>query len=187
MTRIRCAGSIALSLVLAASSATAQTDTARIGQLLKNGQKITLVDDDGRELEGRVAEVSSSSLGLTTDDGRIDLSLDRIVRIDHPRDGLGNGALIGMGTLVGLSLISLAAHDHSCPANARCPDTSPSALVVLWISGSMAAFGAGIGVAIDAMIHRKDAAIYKRGTAARATIGPAIGPGVRGAVVSVSW
>jgi hypothetical protein len=42
------------------------------------------------------------------------------------------------------------------------------------------------GVAIDAMIHR-DPAIYRRGAGVQATIRPAVGRGVRGAVVSVSW
>jgi hypothetical protein len=185
MTRITRGGSIALAVLIAASPAAAQTNPERIRDLVKTGQKVTIVDDEGRDLEGRVETISPGTLALLTPQGRLDLPLERIVRIDHPRDGLGNGALIGMGTLVGLTWLGWAVVDHSCSPDAHC--SGPSGLVMLWASGSMAAFGAGLGVAVDALIQRRDQTIYRRGSRARATVGPAIGHGVRGAVVSVSW
>jgi hypothetical protein len=46
--------------------------------------------------------------------------------------------------------------------------------------------GTAVGVGIDALIHR-DREIYRRGGGALATVGPVLGRGLRGAVVSVTW
>jgi hypothetical protein len=173
-----------LGVLIGASPAVAQVDSARIAELLRKGQKVVIVDEDGRELKGRVDSLSTTGLGLATRDGRLDLSLDRIVKIDHPHDGLGNGALIGAGISVGFSLFSLAVTSNSCGSNVRCEPIPVG--IWLWAIGSSAAGGAGIGVAIDAMIKR-DPAIYRRGAGVRMTLSPAVGRGVRGAVASVSW
>ena len=53
------------------------------------------------------------------------------------------------------------------------------------MGAGLAAIGAGIGVAIDALIH-SERAIYRRG-AVRSSISPTLARGVRGWSVSVSW
>lgn len=184
MTKVGRAGLMALLLVSAAGRAMAQERHPGL-EALEARQPIVLVDEDGRELEGRVGKISGDSLQLLTGDGAVDLALDRIVRIDHPRDGLGNGALIGMTATVGLTLIAYVAGDFCDSQGRHC--SRPPAWAVLWASGSSAAIGAGIGVAIDAMITRRDRTIYRRGAGWRATVAPAIGPGVGGAVLSFSW
>jgi len=186
MTPIRAAGIVALVLVTAPSAAVAQDAGPPIAQLVKAGQKIVVVDDDGQEIEGRVDSVSSDSLALRSGGKPIALSLDRIVRIDRPRDGLGNGALIGMGTTVSLSMIGLAVNQSTCEGRYHRECSTPPFWVVLWAAGSSAALGAGIGVGIDAMIHG-DRAIYRRGAGIRTAIAPTIARGVRGAAISVSW
>jgi hypothetical protein len=182
MTRSGCALSIALATLFAASTAGAQT-AASIDRAVRAGQKIVVVDDEGRELEGRVEDVSPSVLTLLVDRHPIDVPLDRIVKVDRPVDGLGNGALIGLATSAGITLVGMATAHNSCPrSTSTC--SRPAAWVYLWAAGSSGAIGAAIGVGIDAMI-RRDRGIYRRGP--QAAIAPAIGRGARGAVVSVRW
>jgi hypothetical protein len=183
MIRMVSVASAVLGVLIAASPVAAQIGPDRIPELVKNGQKVVIVDDGGRVLKGRVDSLSATGLGLATKDRRIDLSLDRIVRIDHPHDGLGNGALIGAGISVAIGLLGVGIDDHQCGPPNNC-DTP--AWVWPWAVASSAAVGAGIGVCIDAVI-RKDPAIYRRGGGLTTSIRPAVGRGVRGAVVSVSW
>jgi hypothetical protein len=178
---------IALYVVLAlfaASPAAAQTDTQRIAKLLTADQHVVVVDSAGRELDGRVNSVTLDSLGLVVDGQTIELPVDDIVKIDHPRDGLGNGAWIGFGIFAGMTATMLA-------INPVCRDMlgceRPSFPVMVWAVGMTGATGAGIGAGIDALIGRNKAAIYRRGASPRASIAPAIGSGVRGGVVSVTW
>jgi hypothetical protein len=185
MSRISRLGSVTLMLLIAASPAAAQTGPSRIAGLVKNGQKVSIIDDEGRELEGRIDGLSADSLGVVVNGRRTDLPFERIVRIDHPHDGLGNGALIGLASGAGIVFLGAVLDNRSCTGpNAHCPP--PPAWFVFWAAGGMGAVGAGVGVGIDAIIHR-DRAIYRRGTGARTTVAPAVGPGLRGAVVSVSW
>ncbi|HET7217656.1 MAG TPA: hypothetical protein VFJ02_06390 [Vicinamibacterales bacterium] len=185
MTPPRPTAVLALVLALAPRFAAAQDAAPRIDQLVKRGEKVVVMDEDGQEIEGRIESISASTVALRVDGAPVDMPFDRIVRIDRPRDGLGNGALIGMGTTVSLSMIGLVAAQSSCEDRYyNC--SSPPFWVVLWAAGSSAAIGAGIGVAIDALIH-SERAIYRRGGGVRTTISPAIAHGVRGASVSVSW
>jgi hypothetical protein len=185
MRRISCLGSITLILLMATSPVAAQTGPSRIAGLVKNGQKVSIVDDEGRELEGRIDGVSADSLGIVVKGRRLDLPVERIVKIDHPYDGLGNGALIGLASGAGMVFLGAVLDNRSCTGpNAHC--SRPPAWFVFWAAGGMGAVGAGVGVGIDAMIHR-DRAIYRRGTGARTRVAPAVGPGIRGAVVSVRW
>lgn len=176
---------LACAVTLTPLSAAAQDQSPRLDQLVTRGEKIVVVDDEGREIEGRVESISSAILGLRVNGQPVELAIDRVVRADRPRDGLGNGALIGMGTTVSLSMIGLIAAHASCNDSRYGCASAPPAWVVLWAMGSSAAIGAGIGVAIDAMIH-SERAIYRRG-GARASISPTIASGVRGASVSIRW
>jgi hypothetical protein len=171
-------------IALAPRSAAAQAAAPPLAQLVERGEKVVVVDDDGQEIEGRIESITSTILALRVQGRPVDVAIDRVVRVDRPRDGLGNGALIGMGTTVSLSMIGIIAAQNSCH-HGHYACAPPPAWVVLWAAGSSAALGAGIGVAIDAMIH-SERAIYRRG-GVRAAISPTIVRGVRGASVSVSW
>ena len=177
---------VILALVaLAPITAAAQGTPAPLEQLVKRGETVVVVDDTGREIEGRIESVSSEVLALRVHGHPVDLAIGRVVRVDRPRDGLGNGALIGMGTAVSLSMVALIGAQNSCDGGRYGCASPPPPWVVLWAAGSSAALGAGIGVGIDALIHR-ERAIYRRGSL-RAAVAPTIARGVRGASVSVTW
>ena len=75
------------------AAASAQTDATEIRRRVKDGQNIFIVDDQGRELKGRIAQLKADALTLLVGRHRIDVPYDRIVRIDRPRDGVWEGLL----------------------------------------------------------------------------------------------
>lgn len=71
---------------------------------VKQGQKVSVTDAQGREFEGRVLDVSADSLTLEMGRGRSDVRRAEILRIDHV-DDLKNGAVTG--ALVGAGLLAV--------------------------------------------------------------------------------
>ena len=93
--------------------------------------------DAGEIVRGRLVELSANSLAvLTQDQRRVDLPLDRILRIETHGDSLRNGAAIG-GAVMGLMTIL------GCQGFSR---GSQCAVGVAFNTG----FGALIGMGIDA-------------------------------------
>ena len=91
----------AFAILVSPAIAVAQTTGARVADVVTTGMKVSVVDDDGRRIEGRVLERSQESLRLSLNGSSQGIPIDRIVRIDKP-DGLKNGALAGLG--VGLAI-----------------------------------------------------------------------------------
>lgn len=185
MTR-RIGYSVALAVLFASPPASAQTDAERIQARVTQGQNVSITDDQGRQVQGKIRALTADGLTLLVDGTTADVAYDRIVRIDRPNDGLANGALIGLGVGAGLGLAVIASEDQSdcLPATFFCSDTGTGG----YVAGALLLGGLGtaVGVGIDALIHR-DREIYRRGGGAVATIAPVLGHGVRGAVLSVTW
>ena len=98
----------------ALQAASAQSDADRIRQRVKEGQKVRITDDQGREWHGRIDTLTPDNLTVVTHDRqRTDLPYGTILRIDRPHDSLANGALIGLasGAAFGLSLVIDEEHD----------------------------------------------------------------------------
>jgi len=65
-----------------------------------------------------------------------------------------------------------------------CGDPIAAAYVIIpAVAGGL---GAAVGVGVDALVRRSPN-LYRRGNGARLTLAPALGAGIRGAVVSVRW
>ena len=155
-------------------------------RLSREGQKVSVTDDQGREFKGRINALTDDSLSLLGATTSTDIPYDQIVRIDRPHDGLGNGALIGFGVGAALGFAAVVSEDtRSCDPDILfdCSDPNPGGYAALTaIAGGL---GAAIGVGIDALVHR-NAALYRRGTT-RISLAPTLGHGKRAAVLSVSW
>jgi hypothetical protein len=173
-----------LGVLIAASSAAAQTEYGRLFYLLKIRQEVVIIDEDGRKLRGRVADLSTDRLELATRRGHVDILYNRIVTIDRPSDGLRNGAILGATTAATIGLIGLAVNDTACRTHFRCESNAQWSWP--WAIGGGAAFGAVVGAAVDA-VTRHARVIYRRGTGVQTTFRPTVGRGVRGAVVSLRW
>jgi hypothetical protein len=168
-------------------SQSAQSDADAIRQRVKEGQKVRITDDQGREWRGRIGTFTPDKLTLITSDRQQrDVPYGTILRIDRPHDGLGNGALIGLGTGAAVGLLAVISEESNCEPTEffGCGDPIGAAYIAapLVIGG----LGAAIGVGIDALI-KKDPTLFRRSGASRVTLAPTIARGVRGVTVSMRW
>ena len=165
----------AFAILVSPAMAVAQTTGARLADVVTTGMKVSVVDDDGRRIEGRVLEHSQESLRLSLNGSSQEIPIDRIVRIDKP-DSLKNGALAGLG--VGLAVGTFGAV-LSSSANIE------SEWLLAGI-GYQAVAWTLLGTGIDAMFNNRRT-LYERGGRLQARVSPVVGRGVRGGAVSVSW
>lgn len=159
-----------------------ERDANAIRQRVKEGQRVRITDDQGREWQGRIEALAADNLVLLTKDRQPrDVPYAAIVRIDRPDDTLASGAMIGFLSGAALGLLAVVAE-----ANTNCWgcfDPNPAAYVLA--PAIVGGGGAGIGVAIDALV-RRDPTLFRRGDS-RVTLAPSLGRGVRGVSVSVRW
>ena len=114
--------------------------------------------DSGNVVSGRIVELSKDSLALLTPENqRVEMPVDRVLRIEAQGDSLKNGAIIGaavMGALTLAACANMSAGD--------CARVAPFEI----------ALGALIGTGIDALNGGRSV-IYSR--PARASTGPTAG------------
>ena len=165
-----------------AAAAPAQTGAAEIRRRVKDGERVFIVDDQGRDWKGRIAGLGADGLTLLVGSQRADVPYSRIVRIDRPRDGVWNGALIGLGIGAGLGLLGAlaAAADDGGWGTPNPADVARIAPLVL------GGIGAGIGLGLDAAI-RHDTNLYRREGSTRISVAPALGRSSGGVALSLSW
>jgi hypothetical protein len=163
------------------------SDADAIRHRVREGQKVRVTDDQGREWQGRIEAFAPDNLVLVTKNRqRRDVPYTAILRIDRPHDTLANGALIGFVSGAVYGLVAVVAEENAdCDPGAffSCGDPTAAAYVV--IPPVLGAIGAGIGVGIDALI-RRDATLFRRGDS-RVLLAPSLGRGVRGVSLSVRW
>jgi hypothetical protein len=105
--------------------------------------------DSGDVVRGRMVELSRESLVLlTADNRRVEMPIDRVLRIEVRGDSLKNGAAIGAGVMVGLTLLGCAGLGDGGGYCARAAAINT-------------VFGAVIGVGIDALNGGRST-LYKR-------------------------
>jgi hypothetical protein len=178
---------VALVVLFAASPVLALTDAQNLRGQLKDGQKVSITDDQGQQFDGTIRVLAPAGLNLLVDGKTVDIPYDRIVRVDRPNDSLANGALIGLGSGAALGLVGVYTsfdHGECSPVDESCGNAQTAD----YVGGAllMGGLGTAVGVGIDALIHR-NREIYRRGNAAHTTLAPAIGRGMRGVVVSMTW
>lgn len=175
---------LALAACLVASPAFAQTEGPIVSALVKRGQTVEVIDDQGQETRGKVRTLSATTLTLDRAGKATEIPFERITQIARPSDSLANGALIGLGAGVAFGILGSTAGTSDCEAGYYpCFDGPRFVVGSALIFG---AIGAGIGVGVDALIHR-ERVIYRRDSRRQTRVAPVVGPGVGGAVVSVSW
>jgi hypothetical protein len=163
------------------------SDADAVRQRVKEGQKVRVTDDQGRQWQGRIEALATDNLVLLTKDRqRHDFPYAAIIRIDRPHDTLANGALIGFVSGAVYGLLAVAAEESAdCDPGAffSCGDPSGAAYAI--IPPILGGLGAGIGVGIDALI-RRDPTLFRRGDS-RLTLAPLLGRGVGGVRLSMRW
>jgi hypothetical protein len=188
---VRACAFVGVVLLLTPGHASAQTEADDIRARVKERQKVSITDDQGREVNGRITTIAGDTLTLAPDRAPgVVVPYAQIVRIDRPHDTLANGALIGFGVGAALGFGLMAAEDlESCEPDpefffSSCSDPTAVGYVASTLVGG--ALGTAVGVAFDAMI-RRDRGIYRRGERAQVGLSPVLARGRRGAVLSMSW
>ena len=164
--------------MLVASPAAAQTSGDRVPDVVKKGLTVSVIDDQGRQIDGRVESVSDEAIRVSLRKGIEEVTLDRIVRIERP-DSLRNGALIGLGFGVASSAILVGFATQSDSDNIQWP-----AVVLASVSNIVGYTLLGTG--IDAIFNNRRT-LYERGRRPQARLSPVVGRGVRGGAVSLTW
>jgi hypothetical protein len=188
---LRACAFVGVVLLLTPGHASAQTEADDIRARVKERQKVSITDDQGREVNGRINTIAADALTITPDRAPyVVVPYARIVRIDRPHDTLANGALIGFGVGAALGFGLMVAEDlKSCEPDpefffSSCSDATAVGYGASTLVGG--ALGTAVGVAFDAMI-RRDRGIYRRGGMAQLGLAPVLARGRRGAVLAMSW
>jgi hypothetical protein len=150
--------------------------------LVKPGDKITVTDDTGREMSGRIAELSPSSLALIVDDNRRDRQATEINTIRQRRsDSLANGAKWGFGIGAGLGLLAgLAVFSDYEEGN--------NGALIFFLTLTYGGIGAGVGTGVDALIAGNQVIYARRiASSARITVQPRLTRQRQGAVLTIGF
>ena len=186
----RTGGCRALALVLVtvlAMAAHAEAQTAasfdELALVLRPGDRVTVTDDRGRNLTGRIIDLSPSTLYL---EGRFRLRLDlptADVSLIEVSDPLRNGTLIGLAVaaipayLLSAGAYSYAYNEGGSPAGAAA-----------WSAGLSLGLGALLGSGVDALIRRSYVIHGPTGAARqRLTVSPLLSAHRRGVAVSLGF
>jgi hypothetical protein len=163
------------------------SDADAIRQRVKEVRRCSVTDEQGREWPGRIDAFAPDKVVLLMKGGqRHDFPYGEILRIERPRDTLANGALIGFVSGAAYGLVAVVVEENaSCEPEGFFSCGDPTATAYVLVPAILGGLGAGIGVGIDALIHR-DATLFRR-TDSRVMVAPSLGRGVRGLSVSVRW
>jgi hypothetical protein len=156
-----------------AGPAAAQSIDARRLPDIKRGESLSIVDEDGRRIDGRFVDLSADTITVRRRRGPEQIRIDRVVRIEKP-DSLANGAWVGFAVGAGMGVLGAISADA---------DDFPFAASVI-ISNALVATACGVG--FDALVDSRRT-LYQRDGRFVSRVGPIVGPGVRGAAVSLRW
>jgi hypothetical protein len=123
---------------------------AELQSILKTGDEVQITDSSGKTIQGRIGNVSTSSLGLTVDGRRQDLLEATVREVKRRRPDLWwNGPLIGaaIGTVVGAVV-----KQQNCGST----DCGEGGIVDPGFYVFGAGIGAGAGALVDLSIRRFD-------------------------------
>jgi hypothetical protein len=168
---------------LAGTPAAAQGVARSFNQLqvlVHPGDAIRVVDESGREVRGRIEQVTDATLRLLVRSRTEELAESQVAQIFQRRsDPLGNGALWGLA--IGAGLVGVA----GLVEPPRRDETGFYVLALVVYAGA----GAGVGVGIDALI-RRERLVFERQPAGRATevrLAPILGRGRKGLMLSLRF
>ncbi len=171
-------------LVLAAAAATASPTEAqtvesfdRLALLVNQGDHIEVTVRGGRELQGRLIDLSPASLSLLIDDDLHDLEETEValVRRRQP-DSLKNGAIVG--SIVGAVVAGVLMADEG-------PGSYPG--VYALVMSLFGAAGAGIGIGLDAGYVRSQVIYTARRPTPRVAVSPLLSRHRRGVALSLGF
>jgi hypothetical protein len=185
MIRTTIGGAVFLLLCAGATRADAQGVAASFDQLsvlVEPGDKITVVDMAGREVEGRIGKLSRDGLTLVTKEGAWHLGERDVAKIRQRRsDSLQNGAIFGAAAGAGYGVALLAILTSMSDGGGPIPAGVVAGMVVF------TGIGAGAGAGIDALITRRQVIYEQPRGGSQVSISPLFLDGRRGVALSVKF
>ncbi|HVH29313.1 MAG TPA: hypothetical protein VM818_21310 [Vicinamibacterales bacterium] len=152
---------------------------------LKVGETVMVTNDSGETVKGRVVQVSGTVLVLRGRAGDLHVAASDVQRIERPRDTFWNGALTGSAVGFGAGALLAATDDCSGPGIGPCFSDTEG---VFYVGGIMGLMGLGVGVAVDAILHRERVVFVRtQSDSARVAIAPFLSPGRAGLLMQVGW
>jgi hypothetical protein len=153
------------------------TDFGLLSSRVRVGETVWVTGEDGREVQGKLWDLSASSLEIMSRGQTKTFSADGLrVVWARQHDSLGNGALIGL--CAGVVLAAFAA--------AECDEHLPCFVAGGLVYGGM---GAAIGVGIDALTPPGKIEVYRRPAiqSARIRLAPVVSPRGQGVVLRIAF
>ena len=132
--------------------AAAQTSAGAFSDLsgsLKRGRTVSVTDDAGRKVEGRLIDVSTTSLKLRVDGKEETLPQSRVQRVAERRHMTGRYSLIGLALGAGIGVIAGLGTDTDCFGCLSRGDTTAAATMVF------GGLGAGVGAVVGRFVARE--------------------------------
>jgi hypothetical protein len=168
-----------LILLSAWAGSAASAQTATVGDLepaLRSGTTVWITDSRGREERTRIVSVSGDVLTLTAAQGIHTLRAADVkrIRVRHT-DALWNGALIGAAAAIAPGLFICRAMEPWENCRAAGPILQ------------LGAFGAGIGIGIDALIRGRRTIYEAPPGSTRLYAAPIVGRHARGLQVTIAF
>ncbi|MDH4062814.1 MAG: hypothetical protein OEW19_00330 [Acidobacteriota bacterium] len=171
---------VALPPLVVAQGVAKSFDELRL--LVRAGDTITITDLTGREVSGKISDLSASSLTLLADSRPQEWRESDVATISQRRgDSLANGALTGLVVGAGLAAVAIAIEVNRTEVGVSAGE---GALVV----GIYGGLGAAIGTGVDALITT-DQVIFEKQSASGAwlRVAPFLTPTRAGARVSIGF
>ena len=164
-------------LILATlSSSPAGAQPRPLPDAVRIGLDVSVVDDQGRKIDGRVVSVSGETLRVAVRREMKDIPTGRILRIER-RDSLRNGALIGLGLGLGFGIAGALMDPQYAAGHMGFVVISTIGNSIIWTA---------LGTGVDAMFNNRRT-LYERGGGIQSRIAPVVAPGVRAVALSFSW
>lgn len=188
MTRATAAAILILAMALGAANVAAAQEPVTSFDLLNTrlmvGDTVWVTDAQGREVKGKIRDLSPASLLVDVGGTPQDFQATRVGTIRTQRkDPLWNGALWG-------ALAGAVTGAASCLLNPECSGDEGAAAVSVGLAGVGAAAGAGIGAGVDAAIRGPKLLVYAAPAArggSRLSVAPLVTPRMKGVAVSFSF
>jgi fermentation-respiration switch protein FrsA (DUF1100 family) len=153
-----------VALVLPAA-AFAQGGPAAPALLRHTGEEVIVTQSaSGQELRGHIVELSPTTLAMLVDGKRMEVPIERVLRIEGQNDSVKNGAAIGAAVMGGLTVLG-------------CGQSLGRSGVCVTAAILYTGMGALMGAGVDAL-HKGRTTIYSKPAAVALAVAPA-GKGAR--------